>query len=157
MRLTGAFLLLITVAMPVWSADPAPSEEIPWYRRVFLGERSKPTPVKQTSVAKPAPLPPTRESIARTFEQEKEVYLQRLAAISKMKEIANSRDDEAMMKKANELEETANALFEERTARLKNSTLAADRAALEKKPTEDRPATAERPGQRRRPTTGGVE
>lgn len=158
MRLLGAFLLLATISVSAHAAEPVPaskpSEEIPWYRRVFLGERSKPTPPPPTTAAKP-PVPISRESMERMFNQEKEVYIQRLAAISKIRQMALDRDDEAMLKKADELEKNAQQLFEDRTARLKNSAMESDRAALERRPTDERPATAERPSQRRRPTTGG--
>jgi len=156
MRQNGAILLLLILGMPAIAAEPpAPaSEEIPWYRRVFLGERSKPA-LKPVMAAKPAA--PTREGIARSYEQEKEVYLQRLASISKLRQLADDRNDEAMMKKADELEKNAQELFEQRTAALKSDTMAADRAALEKKPATERPATAERPGARRRPIPGETD
>ena len=154
MRQNGAILLLLILGMPAIAAEPTASEEIPWYRRVFLGERSKPA-LKPVMAAKPAA--PTREGIARSYEQEKEVYLQRLASISKLRQLADDRNDEAMMKKADELEKNAQELFEQRTAALKSDTMAADRAALEKKPATERPATAERPGARRRPIPGETD
>ena len=61
------------------------------------------------------------------------------------------------MKKADELETSAQELIEQRTATLKGDTMAADRAALEKKPATERPATAERPGARRRPIPGETD
>ena len=153
MRQTGALLLLMFLGMPAFAAEPTATEEIPWYRRVFLGERPKPKPM--VTAAKPAA--PTREGIARSYEQENEVYLQRLASLSKLRQLADERNDESMMKKADELETSAQELFEQRTATLKGDTMAADRAALEKKPATERPATAERPGARRRPIPGETD
>ena len=157
MRRLGALLLILGTTMPAFAAEPpaAAADDIPWYRRFFLGERAKPAP-KTTTAAKPPAAPPSRESVERTFQQEQVVYLQRLAAISKLKQVALARDDDAMMKKAAELEVAAQQIFDERTARLKTDTMAADRAALEQKPKDDKqPVTAQRPTNSRRPTPGG--
>lgn len=156
MRQFGAILLLLTLGMPALAAEPTASNDIPWYRWLFLGERAKPAP-KSAAPVKPAA--PTREALARTYEQEKEVYLQRLASISKLRQLADERNDSAMMKKADELEANAQKLFDERTAALKSDSMAADRASLERKPSNDKQATAERPsaGARRRPTTGETD
>ncbi|WP_020475593.1 hypothetical protein [Zavarzinella formosa] len=159
MRLTGAFLMFACLGMTAVAAEPPAATtdtpattEIPWYRRVFLGERSKPVPPKPATVAKPAP-PLSPEAIEMMLKKEQEVYVTRLAAISKLRELANAQNDEAMMSKADQLEKATQELYDQRRTALQD-TIAADRAALEAKP-DERPATAERPGARRRPLPGG--
>lgn len=160
MRRTSALLLILGSSLPAFAADlPAPAAEtgIPWYRRVFLGEREKPKPpAPPVAAARPA-VPPSRESVENMLKQEMDVYVQRLNAISKIRIAADDRGDAATLKKADELEANAQRIYEERVARLKSNTMAADRAALERKPTDDRPATAQRPTTTRRPLPGGTD
>lgn len=157
MRRYGAFILLLMTAVPAVAADPPPADEtpsIPWYRWVFLGERSKPKPAKP-AVATTAAKPPTREAAARLLAEENKVYIQRLAAISQIRRVADEQGDEAMLKKADELEEQAAKVHAERTGKLAGAAEGADdRAALERG-RDTTPATAERSTSRRRTPRGG--
>lgn len=151
MRRLGAFFLLLCMAVPAIAADAPSTEEqpsIPWYRWLFLGERAKPMPPKP--VVRQAPI--TREALARMLADERDVYLKRLEAITKIKQIALDRGDEAMLKKADDLERQAEETFAQRTAKLQEMTTKDDdRASLERRP-DERPATADR--STRRPTRG---
>jgi hypothetical protein len=110
---------------------PAPEKEesIPLYRRIIFGDRPKPKP--------PAPPPTTRvlsqrEQSYRTFQEERAVYLQRCAACTKFRMVAEEMETEAavtnnseLARKANELrrqaeqlEEEATKLFQQRIAHL---------------------------------------
>jgi hypothetical protein len=151
MRQLGALILLLSVTVPAFAAEP-PTEEtpsIPWYRRVFLGERTpppKPMPVVKT------PAPVSREALMRMLADERDVYLKRLESITKIKQIALDRNDEAMLKKAEDLEKQAEDTFAQRSAKLQEMGLMDDdRKSLERR-TDDRPATADR--STRRPTRG---
>ena len=162
MRRLGALCLFLGLAAPALAADPPAAEEtpsIPWYRWLFLGERSKPTPPKPKPepAARGTPVPVSRESAreaaAKQFDQEQRVYLQRLQAISKIRAVAVEQNDEAMLKRADDLEQQAEDIFKQRTARLTGAGGGADdRAALERG-RDDRPATADRTPRRR--STGG--
>ena len=150
MRRYGAFILLLVLAAPAIAAEPPPTDEspsIPWYRRVFLGERTKPAPPKPPVTAAK---PPSRESIARSLAEENKLYTQRLLAISKIRQMADEQGDEAMLKKADELEDRAAKVYADRTAKLSS---AEDKAALERG-RESAPGTAERPATRRRTPRG---
>ena len=81
------------------------------------------------------------------------MYLQRLQAITKIRQVAAEQNDEAVLKRADQLEEQATEIFNQRTARLMAVAERDDRAALERG-RDDRPATADRTPPRRR-TTGG--
>ena len=81
--------------------------------------------------------------------------MQRLDAISKIRSIASDQNDDAMLKKADELEKQATEIYQARTARLMSAGEQNDRAALERG-RDDRPASADRSNPRRR-TTGGTD
>jgi type IV secretory pathway VirB10-like protein len=162
MRRLGAFLLVLglaSVSMPAANAaDPAPEPQmtsVPWYRYVFLGERSKPIPPKPLSkdeAKAAAPKPMTREAVARALQEEQRVYLQRLAAISKIRQIAEDTNDKTMLRKADELERQAEEVYQQRTAKLPGVGPLDDRELLESS-RDDKAATAEKT-QRRRPMPG---
>jgi hypothetical protein len=171
MRRLGTLCLLFGLAAPALAVDePPPAEEpsIPWYRWLFLGERSKPTPPRTEPASAPAPAtpaardrapagPPSKEAAARTLEQEKAVYIQRLLAITRIRELAVEQNDEPMLQRAEEMEQQATDIYNQRTARLTaKGTAPDDRAALERG-RDDRPAAAQRPAPRRRTTTGGTD
>lgn len=167
MRRLGTACLLLGLTAPALAADPPPAAEepsVPWYRRLFLGERSKPTPpVREQPPAVQAgrdrstpgisPRDTAKEEAARQFNLEKQVYVQRLLAISKIRKLADEQYDEAMLQRADELEQQATEIFNQRTARL--TARGDDRATLERG-RDDRPATADRTPPRRR-TTGGID
>lgn len=155
MRRIGALLIALAYVAPAMTAEPPaePTEapSIPWYRWVFLGERPKPMPAKPV-VANKAPAVPAKnakEEATRTLEHEQKIYLQRLAAVSRIRQIATDRGDDEMLKKADELEKQADEVFRQRTALLPGGN---DRARLERDRDEGAP-TAD--ATRRRPTRGG--
>jgi hypothetical protein len=163
MRRLGAICLCLGLAAPALAADPPPAEEVsvPWYRWLFLGERAKPAPARpQTAsrdkdkppAAKPAPSP--REAAARTASEEQRLYLERLSAITKIRQIAFEQRDEELLKRADDLEAQAEEIFKQRTALLPGAGDGRDDRALLERGRDDRPATAERPAPRRRPTRG---
>jgi hypothetical protein len=158
MRRLGAILLCLGLTSPVLAgpgetppADDPPS--VPWYRWLFLGERAKPAPPKPAVINKaPANTPTPKEAAGRTLADEQRIFLERLNAISKIKRIALEQGDEEMLKKAEDLEQQAEEVFKQRTARLPAG--GDDRAALERG-RDDRPATAARTAPRRPAIRGG--
>jgi hypothetical protein len=161
MRRLGAICLVLALAAPALAADP-PAEEstsIPWYRWLFLGERSKPAPEKPPTAAvrdkPPAAATPSissREAATKMIADEQKIYLERLKAITQIKRIALEQGDEAMIRKAEELEAKAEEVYKLRMAKLPNpEDLKDDRAALERG-RDTRPATAQR-----RPSAGGTD
>jgi hypothetical protein len=149
MRRLGALLLVFGLAGPALAADP-PAEEstsVPWYRWLFLGERSKPVADKPTPAAggtTPTASPAmSKETLAKKWADEQKVYVERLQAITKIKQVALEQGDEGMLKKAEELEAQAEELYKLRTAKLPSLDEAKnDRAALERG-RDNRPATAQ--------------
>ncbi len=150
MRRLGAFCLVLGLTAPTFAADP-PAEEstsIPWYRWLFLGERSKPAAQKPAVVARDgtpgAAAPLSKETVAKMLAEEQKVFFDRLQAITKIKQIALDQGDEEMMQKAQELEAKAEEIYRLRTAKLPNvDELKSDRAALERG-RDNRPATAQK-------------
>ena len=61
--------------------------------------------------------------------EENKLYTQRLLAISKIRQMADEQGDEAMLKKADELEDQAAKVYADRTAKLSS---AEDKASLER-------------------------
>ena len=158
MRRLGALCLCLGLAAPALAADPPPADEtpsIPWYRWLFLGERSKPaTPPKPDSPSSRPSAPPkesAKETASKQLDQEQRVYLQRLQAISRIRQVALEQNDEATLKRADELEQQAEEVYKQRTARLMGIVEKEDQATLERG-RDNRPATADRS---RRRTTGG--
>jgi hypothetical protein len=164
MRRLGAICLCLGLSAPALAADPPPAEEpsIPWYRWLFLGERAKPAPAKPQPQTASKDKPPAgkpaaataKEAAIRTLAEEQRVYLERLQAISKIRQIANDQRDEELLKRADDLEAQAEEVFKQRTALLPGAGDGRDDRALLERGRDDRPATAERPGPRRRPTRG---
>ena len=163
MRRLGALLLVFGLTTPAFSAETPPAEapasSVPWYRRWFLGERDKPVPTKEPTNAarerapaagpRTAPVASPREAAKRQLAEEQRIYLERLQAITRIREIANEKGDEALLQKADDLEAQAEELFKLRTAMLpKLGEGGDDRAALERG-RDERPASAARPTQRR--------
>jgi hypothetical protein len=166
MRRLGALCLCLGLTAPAFAGtgDPPAAEEtpsIPWYRWLFLGERSPSTPPKPPANAasrdKPSPTAASRESAkeeaAKQLDQEQRVYLQRLQAISKIREIALEQNDEKTLKRADDLEQQAEDVYKQRTARLMGMVEKDDRATLERG-RDDQSATADRSSTKRR-TSGG--
>jgi hypothetical protein len=150
MRRLGALLLVFGLAAPAFAEDPAAEEStsVPWYRWLFLGERSKPVPAAaRGTTTTPGTPAMSREALAKKWADEQKIYLERLSAISQIKRVALEQGDEGMLKKAEELEAQAEELYKLRTAKLPSvDELKADRAALERG-RDTRPATAQgRPG-----------
>jgi hypothetical protein len=133
MRRLGALILILGLTAPAVAADPPAEEQtsVPWYRWLFLGERPKPVPAKPAVAAKAAPTKPSRDDITRALAEERKVYLQRLDAVSKLRQVAEERGDEDLRQKADDLEKQADEVFQLRTARLQAAGMD-DRAALEK-------------------------
>ena len=166
MRRLGTACLLLGLTAPALAADPPAAEDptIPWYshRYWLLGERTKPTPPKPEPPAareRPAsPAPASRESAkeaaVKQYERELQVHLQRLQAISRIRAVAAEQNDEAMLKRADDLEQQATEIFNQRTAKLIGAAERDDRAALERG-RDDRPASADRTPPRGRRSTGG--
>lgn len=160
MRRLGALILLAGLCAPAFADSPPPAQKpedtsVPWYRWLFLGERSKPAAATPTAAAAPtAPKPaagPTREAVAKMMADEQKVYLERLNAISKIRLVASQQGDEELLKKADDLEAQAEELYKLRTSKL--PTPVDDRASLERG-RDERPSTAQRPSMRRN-TRGG--
>jgi len=162
MRRLGAICLCLGLTAPALAADPPPAEEpsVPWYRWLFLGERAKPAPAKPQPGAKdrpPAGKPAAtaaREAAVRSLADEQRVYLERLKAISRIRQIADEARDEELLKRADDLEAQAEEIFKQRTALLPGVGSGRDDRALLERGRDDRPATAERPAPRRRSTRG---
>ena len=90
----------------------------------------------------------------RNLTEEQTVYLQRMQVISKIRLYAAENNDEAMLKKADELEAQAEKLYLARLERLPGLDGGEDdRMALERK-RDDRPASASRTPARTRPIRG---
>lgn len=162
MRRLGTACLLLGLSTPAFAAEPPAAEEppsIPWYRWLFLGERAKPVPPPPAArpsapAARPGvPRESARDLAAKQLAEEQRVYLKRLEAISRIRLAAGEQNDDAMLKKADELELQAEQIFKQRTTRLTSLVDRDDRATLERG-RDDRPATADRT-MPRRPTTGG--
>jgi hypothetical protein len=162
MRRLGALILCLGISATAVAASPEapPAEEtsVPWYRWLFLGERSKPVS-KPPAVAKDAPKSapknaavPATETAARTLAEEHRVFLERLKAIDKIRKLAHEQGNEELLKKTYDLEDQAEEVFKQRTAKMPNP--ADDRAILERG-RDDRPATADRSNPRQRNTRGG--
>jgi hypothetical protein len=162
MRRLGIMCLFLGLTAPAIAAEPPSSEEtpsIPWYRWLFLGERAKPEQPKPEAekpavAARPraqATAATAKEAAVRTMAEEQKVYFERLQAITRIRQIALERNDEQLMRKADDLEQQAEDNFKMRTAKL--PTLDDDRAKLERG-RDDGPATAARPTQKRRSTRG---
>jgi len=164
MRRLGALILCLGLSAPAFAqtGDTPPAEEtsVPWYRWLFLGERpKKPAPPKPAAVVKDAPKTqdksaavPAKEAAARSLAEEHRVFLERLKAIDKIRKLAHEQGDEDLLKKTYDLEDQAEEVFKQRTAKLPNP--ADDRAILERG-RDDRPATADRSNPRQRNTRGG--
>ena len=150
MRRLGAICLVFGLAVPAFAADP-PAEEstsVPWYRWLFLGERSKPATTKPATAARDGTpgsgTPLSKEAVAKMLAEEQKVFFDRLQAITKIKQIALEQGDEEMLQKAQELEAKAEEIYRLRTAKLPSvDELKSDRAALERG-RDNRPATAQR-------------
>jgi hypothetical protein len=156
MRRFGALILCLGLAAPAFAAEP-PVEEtsVPWYRWLFLGERSTPIPPKPTAAKDKVPAGrPTKEAAARTLADEQRVFLERLQAIDKIKKIAHDQQDEELLRRATELEAKAEEVFKQKTELLSRVGEGRDDRALLERGRDTRPATAERPAPRRRATRG---
>jgi hypothetical protein len=160
MRRLGAICLCLGLAAPAFAEPPAAEEaSVPWYRWLFLGERAKPAAARTQTVSKdkpttgrPAPAP--KEAAARTLAEEQRVYLERLGAITKIRQAAFDQRDDELLKRADDLEAQAEEIFKQRTALLPGAGDGRDDRALLERGRDDRPATAERPAPRRRPARG---
>jgi hypothetical protein len=162
MRRLGALILCLGLSATAIAAPPdqPPAEEtsVPWYRWLFLGERpKKPAPPKPEALASDTPknankTVPAKEAAARSLAEEHRVFLERLKAIDKIRKLAHEQGDEELLKKTYDLEDQAEEVFKQRTAKLPNP--ADDRAILERG-RDDRPATADRSHPRQRNTRGG--
>jgi hypothetical protein len=163
MRRLGAFILCFGLSAPAFAdtgeTPPAEETSVPWYRWLFLGERpKKPAPPKPAALAGDTPknanktVVPPKEAAARSLAEEHRVFLERLKAIDKIRKLAHEQGDEELLKKTYDLEEQAEEVFKQRTAKLPNP--ADDRAILERG-RDDRPATADRSNPRHRNTRGG--
>jgi hypothetical protein len=162
MRRLGALCLCLGLTAPALAGDPSPAEEssVPWYRWLFLGERAKPAPEKPQIASKdkpPAGRPSgttAREAAARSVAEEQRVYLERLKAISKIREVANDLRDEELLRRADDLEAQAEEIFKQRSALVPGAGTGRDDRALLERGRDDRPATAARPASRRPNTRG---
>jgi hypothetical protein len=162
MRRLGAICLCLGLTAPALANDPPAAEEssVPWYRWLFLGERAKPAPARTPIVSKdkpPAGRPAAttaKEAAVRSLAEEQRVYLERLKAISKIRQIADELRDEELLKRADDLEVQAEEIFKQRTALLPGAGNGRDDRALLERGRDDRPATAERPAPRRRASRG---
>ena len=166
MRRLGALCLCLGLTAPALAGDPPAEDDppsVPWYRWLFLGERAPKAPAKPPAPAareRPGPAAPAaresaRDAAAKQYERELQVHLQRLQAISRIRKVADEQNDEAMLRRADELEQQATEIFNQRTAKLMGVAERDDRAALERG-RDSRPATADRTTPKRR-STGGTD
>jgi hypothetical protein len=157
MRRLGALCLVLGLTAPALAAEP-PAEEtsVPWYRWLFLGERAKPAPARPPAAAKAkaAAAESPKQAAAKGVAEEQRVFLERLRAIDRIKQIAHDLGDEELIRKATDLEAQAEEVFKQRTALLPNVGDGRDDRARLERGRDDRPATASRPAPRRRPTRG---
>jgi hypothetical protein len=119
MRRINAALAAAALLLPagaLYAADDAPSDgAAPWYKRPFGGKAKPP----EKKAGEPAEKPPTREDVARSLKQEQAGYLERLNFCSKLRQIAAETNDEALLRKADDLEQTATDIYMQRTGKLK--------------------------------------
>jgi hypothetical protein len=108
--------LLLSVASPRAADQPADesSPSPPWYKRIF-GAKAKPDDKNSDSEQEKAP---TREEVKHSLDQEQAVYLQRLAFCSRLRQIAAEKDDQALLRKADVLEQQATDIYLARTKTL---------------------------------------
>lgn len=154
MRRLGALCLILGLAAPALAADPPAAEDNQpsWFGRWILGMRPKEKPPQpqanaaRDTAATPA-TPPARESVAKKWADEQKIYFERLKAITKIRTLASEQGDEAMLKKADDLEAQAEELYRLRTAKLPVPAAKDDQAALERG-RDERPASASRNSRR---------
>ena len=158
MRRFGALCLCLGLAAPAFAAEPSAEDtSVPWYRWLFLGERAKPVPPKPTGASAKDKAPagrPTKEAAARSLADEQRVYLERLKAIDRIKQIAHDQRDEELFRRAAELEAKAEEVYNQKSELLSRVSEGRDDRALLERGRDTRPATAERPAPRRRATRG---
>src|SRR5271166_3001565 len=112
-----AALLLLSVS-PLWADDPPAADgaaATPWYKRIFGGSQPKPdTPVEPTAPRQPI----TQKDVSRSLEQEQKLYLERLQFCTRLRQIATETNDNALMLKADDLEQQATQVYTKRTKTL---------------------------------------
>jgi hypothetical protein len=96
----------------------------PWYKRMFFSS-SAPKPVGPTLRSGPvtgmvrAPsVTLTPEAVAETMKAEYLAWERRMSVCLKLREAANARGDEALMRQVDELERQANAIYQQRVTAL---------------------------------------
>jgi hypothetical protein len=132
-RAVGAFAGLLLSIGTLYASDPPAADDAPptpWYDRVF----SSPKPVEKKA---PVEKPPTREEVARSFEQEMKAYNDRSAFCIKLRQIAEATNDDTLRQKAEKLEKLAFEIYLNKKTSLdkRMEQAKAAQAALEEKRT----------------------
>ena len=122
-RAWGVAAALAVGAVPAVAADtPATAtDERPWYKRMFVSAPKPAGPVvRNGSVlggARPsAPLPP--DVVQAAVKAEADALLRRLDVCLRLRQAADEKKDEALMREVDELERQAKAIYETRVAAL---------------------------------------
>ena len=97
---------MVPLAVPRGARKPAPAKPQPQ-----TASKDKPPAGKPAAAT-------AKEAAIRTLAEEQRVYLERLQAISKIRQIANDQRDEELLKRADDLEAQAEEVFKQRTALL---------------------------------------
>ncbi len=149
-RSYAAAALLLLMAAPICIAEPTASEDAPppWYKRLFSS--SKPKPAPKPPEATTSEKPPTWKDVSRSLEQETALYLERINLCTRLRQIATETGDEALIQKADALEQQADFVFKKRTKPLESivKDVKTSEAALEQRRQSTAGASASRVGGR---------
>jgi hypothetical protein len=134
-----AAALWVAAAANGLAAEPPADDraKAPWIQRVFGS--SKPDAEPPSSAPIPAPVP-TWKDVSRSLEQERAIYMDRLQYCTRLRQIAVESNDEELLRKADELEELAEAVYTKRTRSL--PSIVEDVKAAEAARDQRRPAGA---------------
>jgi len=132
-RAVAAFAALLSIGT-LYAADPPAADDTPstpWYNRVFS---SPPKPVEKKA---PVEKPPTIETVALSLKQEMQLLNERSAFCIKLRQIAETTNDETLRQKAEKLEKLAfdNYLNKKSTLDRRMEQAKAAEATLEEKRT----------------------
>jgi hypothetical protein len=159
MRRISAVGLVAALLLSVGSlraADPQPSDDsgpAPWYKRMFTSSKAKAAEKKPEPVEEKAP---TREEVAKSLDLEQKTYLQRLEFCTKLRQIGVETKDEALVRKAEALEQMAHDRYLAKTSKLPAilQDVKAAEAKLEEKKNWGSPSGSASAGQPKRAPNG---
>lgn len=109
------------------AADTKPTDDRPWYKRMFGGAPAKPQPAVGP-VARSGPVMPARpavvtaplptEVMADALRAEQEAYLRRLSVCSELRRVAAETNNDGLARQADDIERQAGSLYNQRVAAL---------------------------------------